>query len=269
MMGLLADLIHYEFMRWALLAIVLVTPMYALLGTAVINQKMTFFTDVLGHSTLTGLAIGIMLGLKTPLYAMVCFSIVLALAVHFFKGTTASPSDTVLGVLLSFVMALGVVVLSARGGFAKYTSFLIGDILAINSTQLQWLGVLLVSVAVFWIVMHNPLLLSSVSSSIARSRGKNVGLVEIMFSVLVAVVVTLSIQLVGLLIINSLLILPAAASRNVAKSVQGYTAFAVIFSMASGIIGFVLSYFLGTATGATIVLVAVAIYGITAFIRTQ
>ena len=114
----------YDFMKNALLAVILITPVFALIGTMVISKHMAFFSDVLGHSALTGVAIGVILGLGDPTVSMVALGVLLAIAVVIFKGTTQAASDTVLGVFFAMVVALGIVILSRGGGFTKYTSYL-------------------------------------------------------------------------------------------------------------------------------------------------
>ncbi len=263
------DWARYAFMKNALLAIILITPIFALIGTMVVSKHMAFFSDVVGHSALTGVAIGVILGLGDPTISMVALGILLAFAVVFFKGTTQGSSDTVLGVFFAMMVALGIVILSRGGGFAKYTTYLIGDILAVTQGEILVLAVIAISVLAYWSGFGNRLALVSVNSSLASSRGINVFLTEASFAVLVALVVTLSIRLAGILIINSLLILPAAASRNIARNIRSYTIWAMAISLASGITGLVFSYYWGTASGATIVLFAALFYCVTALFRAK
>ncbi|MFA6320502.1 MAG: metal ABC transporter permease [Candidatus Omnitrophota bacterium] len=257
----------YDFMKNAILAVILITPVFALLGTAIISKHMAFFSDVLGHSALAGIAIGVVLGLPDPSVSMIALGVVLAIAVVLFKGTTQAASDTVLGVFFAMVVALGIVILSRGGGFAKYTAYLIGDILTVTPSQVVILALMAVGVLFYCVVCGNKLSMVSVNSSLASSRGINVLLIEISFAVLVALVVTLSIRLVGILIINSLLILPAAASRNIAGDMRRYTMFAVVISLVSGVAGLICSYYWGAASGATIVLFAALFYCLTALLK--
>jgi zinc transport system permease protein len=157
-------------------------------------------------------------------------------------------------------VALGITLLSRQGGFVKYTKYLIGDILAVSPAEILWLSVIFFIVLAYWCVASNALILTSVNSSLARSRRIKVFLLETSFTILLAVVVMLSIRLVGVLIINSLLVLPAAASRNFARNTRAYTLWAVVFSVVSGVTGLVVSYYWGTASGATIVLFCVVCY---------
>ena len=257
---------HYVFMKNALLAILLVTPLFAILGTMVVNNRMAFFTDVLGHSALTGIAIGVLLGFHDPTFPMIAVAVLLAVAINLLKGRTRASVDTVLGVCFAFIIALGIVILSRQGGFVKYTGYLIGDILAVGPKQIAWFFLIAAVVLVYWHLAGNAMILTSVNSSLARSRGVNTFLIETSFTILLALVVVVSIRLVGILIINSLLILPAAASRNFARNTHSYTLGAVIISIVSGITGLIASYYWGTASGATIVLFAAAVYGISALL---
>jgi len=258
------DCLKYDFMKRALLAVALGTPMFALLGTMVVSNRMVFFSDVLGHSALTGVAIGVIMGLMDPLWSTLVFAVALAIAVNIFTRTTRAANETVLGVFLATTVALGIVLLSRGGGFAKFSGFLIGDILAVSPRQLTILAVLFAAVLAYWVLALNGLVLVSISQSLARSRGKSAFVIETSFAVLLAVVVTFSIRLVGILMINSLLVLPAAAARNLACNVRSYTLWALALSMFSGFAGLFASYYWGTASGATIVLFSALFYMIAA-----
>ena len=255
------------FMQNALLAVLLVTPLFAILGTMVVNNKMAFFSDALGHSALTGIAIGVVLGLHDPLGAMLAFSIILALGITMVKSSSTSSPDTIIGVFSATAVALGIVILSRGGGFTKYSRYLIGDILSISPSELLMLIGLVVGTLAIWVFMFNPLLLVSVNPSLARSRGSKVRLLEIIFSIIMAVIITVSIQWVGLLIINSLLILPAASARNVSRNMRQYHLFSVSIALCSGLAGLLLSYYWGTATGATIVLCAAVFFMFTLLLK--
>lgn len=256
---------QYSFMLNALLAVLLVTPLFAILGTMVVNNKMAFFSDAIGHSALTGIAIGVLLGLQDPLAAMLAFAILLAIGISLVKAKGKSSPDTIVGVFSSAAVALGIVILSRGGGFAKYSNFLIGDLLRISTNQILMLVVVLFLVLLFWAVFFNQLLLVSVNPSLARSRGVRVGAIEIAFSIITAVVVTISIQWVGILIINSLLVLPAAAARNIAVNMRQYHLIALGIAVLSGLCGLICSYYWGTATGATIVLWASILFILSLF----
>jgi len=251
---------EHQFMLNALLAVLLVTPLFGMLGTMVVNNKMAFFSDTIGHSALTGIGIGVMMGLNQPLWVMIIFAVFMAVAVSLLKEYTLTSADTVIGVFAAAAVALGIVILSRGGGFNKYSGYLIGDLLSISPGELKLMLIVTGLFIGYWYYSFNPLMLISIHSSLARSRGINVRRVEIAFVVALAVIVTISIQWVGILIINSLLVLPAATARNFSAGIRQYHFLAILISGVSGITGLILSYYWDTATGATIVLVAAALY---------
>ncbi|MBF0494647.1 MAG: metal ABC transporter permease [Candidatus Omnitrophica bacterium] len=254
---------RYDFMKDALIAVILFTPVFALLGTAVISKRMAFFSDVLGHSALTGIALGVMFGLADPFWMMFAFMVLLAVGINYFKGITQVPSDTALGVFFAVVVALGILILSRGGGFNKFTGYLIGDILTVSPSQLLCLFSVFVLVIVYWMFFGGSVILASINPVLARTRGINVYLVETGFVIILAVLVAVSIKMVGILLVNSLLILPAAASRNIARNVREYTCWGILISLVSGVAGLILSFYIGTSSGATIVLVSALFYAVT------
>lgn len=253
----------YGFMRMALVAVLLIAPLYAMLGTMVVDGRMAFFADSLGHSAMTGVALGVLLGLQAPVWAMLLFGVLYALLLSFVKSRGAASTDTTIGVFSATGMALGVVLLSRNGGFAKHSGYLIGDLLAIGIGDLLAAGLVLAITVAYWLLFYNPLLLTSVSGSLAASRGVKTRLVETGFACLLAVVVMLSIRWVGVLIISAMLVLPSAAARNIAGSVRSYHALAVLLALLSGVVGLLLSFAWGTASGATIVLSLAVCYAAT------
>jgi zinc transport system permease protein len=261
------DWAHYTFMQHALLAVLLVTPLLALLGCLIVNNQMAFFSEALGHSALTGLAIGTLLGLQAPVFAVVAFAVLLAVSMSLMRRHSAVPPDTAIALVMAFVVALGVVLLSRGGGFAKYSRYLIGDILTITRVELLGLAVLLGVVLLLWGILFNALFFVSLNRSLAASRGFPVRWLEPLFAVIVAVVVAISIPWVGLLVINSMLILPAATARNLAWNTRSYVVGALVISLLSGILGLICSYYWDTATGATIVLWASGFFALSLLVR--
>ncbi|MFC2335637.1 MAG: metal ABC transporter permease [Selenomonas noxia] len=247
---------EYAFMKNALLAILLMTPLFGLLSTMVVSSRMAFFSDSLGHGAFTGIAIGAIAGMFSPITSLVLFSVVFALLITYIKHRTAASADTVIGVFSSTAIAVGLMIMSRGGGFSKFSPLLIGDVLSITPSDLAGLAAVDVVVLIGWILLFNRLLLLSVNSSLARSRGIFIFAVEAAFAVLLAVVVAVSIQWVGILIINALLVLPGAAARNLARSVKEYHAISTVLALLSGLIGLFAAYYLGIAAGAAIVAAA-------------
>ena len=259
--------LHYTFMKNALLAILLITPLFGMLGTMAVDNKMAFFSDALGHSALTGIAIGVVLGVGSQMVSMLVFGILWAVLITFVKHNSKMSADTIISVFSSTSIALGLVILARGGAFAKYSSYLVGDVLSVTAGDLAGLLVTLLVTAVAWGMLFNPLLLTSVNAPLAQSRGVRAKLTEYAFTVIVAVAVMMSIRWVGVMLINSLLILPAAASRNVARNAAWYMRLSVLIALCCGVAGLVLSYYLNTSAGAAIVLCTAAVYFVTLPLR--
>ena len=257
---------QYDFMKNALLGVLLVTPMFGILGTMVVNNKMSFFSDALGHSALTGIAVGVMFGINNTLVSMLAFSILLTIAIINVKNAKTASVDTIIGVFSSSAVALGIVILSYNGGFNKYSAYLIGDLLSISNNDIFMLIISFIAVLLIWFTCFNKFLLVSINHTFARSRGVNVKFYEYIFTILVAIIVTISIQWVGILVISSMMILPAASARNISNNIRQYHIYSISIAVISGILGLFLSYHFGCATGATIVLISSVFFALTYFI---
>lgn len=256
------------FMKNALLALLVISPLFGVLSTMVVTRRMSFFSDALGHSAFTGVAIGAICGLAEPLWGAVVFAVLLALLFTVVRRRTNLASDTVIGVFSSTAVALGIFIATLNGGsFTRFNAYLIGDILSVTPGKIGLLLLTLLGVLALWGASFNKLILSAVHPALADSRGIGVFLQDALFSVAVAVVVTLSMSWVGLLVINSLLVLPAASARNLAKNMFQYHLFALLAAVSSGVAGLLSSYYLGASTGACITLYLAAWFVITSCFR--
>ena len=259
--------LSHTFMKNAFIAILIITPLFGLLSTMVVSNKMSFFADSLGHGAFTGIAVGILLGGIDPMWGATLFSVCFAIAITIIKNKGTSSTDTIIGVFSSTSIALGLVLMSFSSSLSKFSSYLVGDLLSISKGEIILLIFVFITVIILWALIFNKLLVTSLNTSLANSRGMNTLLIEIIFTCTIAVIVTITIRWVGLLIINSLLVLPAAAARNISKNVRQYHLLSVLIAIFSGITGLIISYYLNTVTGATIVLVSSAIFFITLIVR--
>ena len=259
---------HMFFMKNALLAVLVITPLFGLLSTMVVHSRMSFFSDALGHSAFTGMAIGALCGFHEPTWAAVAFAILFALLFNLVRRRTALASDTVIGVFSSTAVALGIF-LSTRNGrsFTRFNALLVGDILSVEPAKVGLLALILLLVAALWLVSFNQLRLSAVHPALADSRGIRVFWQETVFSVAIAVVVTLSMTWVGLLVINSLLVLPAAAARNIARNLWQYHLFSLLGAVLAGVAGLMTSYYQGGSAGAAITLYLAVWFVVTFLLR--
>lgn len=262
------EILRWDFMKNAFLAVLLMAPLFGLTSTMIVTGRMSFFSDALGHSAFTGIAIGAICGFAGPTWVAVVFSITFALLFSFVRSRSNHAADTLIGVFSSTAVALGIFIATLGGNsFTKYNKFLIGDILSVTPNEIVLLAITLFIVVLFWILFANKLTLSSVYPQLASSRGIRINLIQTAFTVLIAVVVTLAISWVGLLILNSLLVLPAASSRNISKSLRQYHLFSIMFALIASIVGLCLSYYFGNSAGAAISLVLAFIFFVTFCLR--
>lgn len=262
------ELFHWDFMCNALLAVLLMSPLFGLCSTMIVSGRMSFFSDALGHSAFTGIAIGCICGFSNPIWVSVLFAIAFSILFTFMRSKSNQAADTIIGVFSSTAVALGIFIATLGGGsFTKYNRYLIGDILAITPSQILSLGLVLVTVIIFWILFSNKLVLAAINPQLASSRGIKINLLQGLFTSFIAITVTLCISSVGLLILNSLLVFPAAASRNVSKNQKQYTTFSILFASIAGIGGLITSYYLGASSGAAISLVLALIFALSFIFR--
>ena len=262
------EMLRWDFMKNALLALLLMAPLFGLLSTMIVTGRMSFFSDALGHSAFTGIAIGSIFGMAMPIWAAVGFSIAFALLFSWVRSRSNQAADTLIGVFSSSAVALGIFIATMGGGsFTKYNKYLIGDILSISPAEIGLLALVLVAVIVFWVLLSNRLTLTAIHPQLASSRGIPVGLAQTLFTTAIAVTVTLTISSVGLLILNSLLVLPGASARNVARNMRQYHGLSVLFALGAGLAGLILSYQLGCSAGAAISLSLTVIFAVTFLLR--
>ena len=258
------EMLQWQFMCNALLAILIMGPLFGMMSTMVVTGRMSFFSDALGHSAFTGIAIGCLCGMTMPIWAAVIFSLVFSLLFSFVRSRSNQAADTLIGVFSSAAVALGIFVATLGGGsFTKYNKYLIGDILSITPGEIGLLALVLLGVLILWVLLSNRLTLTVVHPQLASSRGIPIGLGQTLFSAAIALIVTLTISSVGLLILNSLLVLPGASARNVAKNMRQYHGYSVLFALLSGVTGLVVSYGLGSSAGAAISLTLALIFAVT------
>lgn len=263
-----AEFLSMNFMKNALLAVIVMAPLFGLLSTMIVTGKMSFFSDALGHSGFTGVAIGVLCGAALPIWWAVGLAVAFALLFSFVRSRSSQSADTIIGVFSSTAVALGIFIATMGGGsFTKFNKYLIGDILSVTPGEIGALALVLLAVAALWVLCSNQLILTAIHPQLASSRGVKTARNETLFTVVIAVVVTLAMSWVGLMVINSLLVLPAASARNVAKNVRQYHLFSVLGALVASVAGLILAYYLGCSAGATIALLLALFFAVTFALR--
>ena len=245
---------QFAFIWRAIGAMMIIAPLCAVLGVHVVNFRMAFFSDAISHSTFAGVALGVLWGLE-PSITLIGFGILAGLSITLVKGRSDLSSDTVISVILSATVALGITVLYAQKETRNLEAYLYGTVLAINDGELLLL--LLIGSLVFIVmgIWFNRLFLISLNHHLAASRGISVRWLEYGFSLILAIVVTFSIRAIGLFLVTAMLVVPAATARNLAKGMSSLFWTAMILALISGISGILLSFYLNAPAGATTILI--------------
>ena len=252
--------IAYDFMKRAFIAILFMAPAAAAVGIHVVNFRMSFFSDAISHSAFTGVAIGIVAGID-PVYTLVLFGILVGGLIVKMRKKSDLSVDAIIGVAFSTSVALGIVIISAKRGLTRNLhSFIYGDLLAVTEAELLLMTLLAAVVLLFSVFMYNRLILMAVSEDVSRVKGVNTTLYEYMFSILLALVVCLSIRVVGILLVTAMIIIPATIGRTLSKSVGTLFWISTLTAIAASITGLISSYYWDTSTGATVVLASAALF---------
>ena len=247
-----------RFMQQALVGLVLLAPMVALMGVQVVNFRMAFFADAISHSAFTGVALGLILAIS-PHWTMPAFGLLVGLAIVAGQRRSTLSTDTVIGVFFSGVVAFGLAVVSRDKNVARdIQRFLYGDILTITDGDIWAMIALLAVLVSFQTYGYNRMLYIGLNPVVARVHRVRVAAYQYIYAGLLSLVVIFSVWAVGVLLVTAMLIVPAAAARNFARTAGGMVWWALLISVTSAIAGLLISAqdWARTATGATVILVA-------------
>lgn len=245
-------------MRQALLALLLLSPMTAMLGIHVMSFRMAFFSDAVGHSAFAGLAIGLILG-APPQTAALIFGALTGLFIMAVQRRSGLSADAAIGIVFSAIVAFGLAVVSRAPNVGRAVQqYLYGDILTVSQGEITILAILFVLICLFEYLGWNRLIALALSPSLAAVAGISTGLWQYLFAALLALTVMFCVRVVGVLLVTAMLVVPAATARNLALNMGGVFWWAILVSLTSSTAGLLLSAqeWLATASGATVILVA-------------
>ncbi|MGE4559374.1 MAG: metal ABC transporter permease [Desulfobulbus sp.] len=252
------DCLQARFMQQALVGLLLLAPMAAVMGIMVVNFRMAFFADAISHSAFAGVALGLLFSVD-PNWTMPAFGLLVGLGIMLMQRSSSLSSDTVIGVFFSTIVAFGLAIVSRDRSLARdLQRFLYGDILTISDTQILCLILLFVALMSFQVISYNHLLYIGLNPTLAKAHRIRVAVHQYIFTGLLALIVMFAVQAVGVLLVTAMLIVPAAAARNLARSAGAMFWWALLVSLSSAVSGLIVSAqdWARTATGATIILIA-------------
>jgi zinc transport system permease protein len=264
----------YAFVVNGFLCALVVGPLLGGIGTMVVAKRMAFFSQAVGNAALTGVAIGVILGesYTAPYVSMFSFCLLFGLFLNFARNRTKMSSDTLIGVFLSISLAIGATALlwvSAKVNTHILDTVMFGSILTVNDTDISVLLVVAVLTCATALPLYNQMLLASLNPSLAHVRGVRVNLLEYVFVLLITVLTVACVKIIGAVLVEALLLIPAAAARNLNRSIRGFVCWSIVFSTFSCLVGVYapMRWDIPVPSGGAIILTGAVIFLVTMLIR--
>jgi zinc transport system permease protein len=266
--GLLPDVFQYAFFARGLLAVLLLAPLLGGMSHVVVVRRLSFFSAALGQAALTGLTIGLVLGepLDAAYGGIFGFCFITALVMVYVKRHASLPTDTLVGVFLAMSLGLGICLLVAvtkRFNIHQVEAVMFGSLLTVTDTDLALLLGIGIAVAVILGSVYNQLLLDSLDPSLARVDGVRSAFIDYLFVMLLTAAIVVSLKVIGALLVEAMVVVPAAAARNVARTTRTYLLYSVLTALAAGVGGLFISSRLLVPSGGAVVLAMSALFFVT------
>lgn len=273
--GSLPQPFKYGFVINALICAILIGPILGGLGTMVVTKKMAFFSEAIGHAAMTGIGLGILIGepYYSPYISLFTYCILFGLLINYTKNRTKMSSDTLIGVFLSMSIALGGTLLIYVAGKVNshiLENILFGSILTVNDTDIYILIITSIIIIFILIPYFNSMLLASFNPNLAQVKKVNVKLLEYIFIVIVTIITIASVKIIGSILVEALLLIPAASAKNLSNSMKSFILYSIFFALISCILGIYIpiQYAISIPSGGAIILVASTIFITTIIIKT-
>jgi zinc transport system permease protein len=262
---------QYPFLVRGFLCVLLLAPLLGGISHLVVARRMAFFSAALGQAAITGVCVGLLLGepLNAPYGGMFGFCLLSTLGMVYAKRRSQLPPDTLIGVFLALTLGLGLCLLVAvtrQFNVHQVEAVLFGSLLTVTDIDLVLLIVAGAGVVIILLTRYNDLLLDSLSPQLAKARGIDSGFLEYLFAVVLTIAILVSLKVIGALLVEALVVVPAAASRNIARGVRAYLVWSVVVAFLAGAGGLAISTRLLVPTGGAVVLAASLIFFLTLLI---
>ncbi|HHX08396.1 MAG TPA: metal ABC transporter permease [Chloroflexi bacterium] len=263
----LSTIFSYEFMRNALLASMWISLACGIVGTLVVLNRIVSLSGGIAHAAYGGVGLAYYLG-QDPMLGALLFSTVSALVMGTAHRKSKTGADTLIGVMWSIGMAVGIIFISLTPGYkANLMSYLFGSILAVSSNDLKLMALIAFVVLAFVILSYRSLLAISYDETFSTVRNVQVNLIYLSMLVLIGLTVVVSMRMVGLILVIALLSIPPAVARVFLKDMRGIMLLSFILSAIFCALGLVISFLTNIQTGPVIILLASTAYLISLLIR--
>lgn len=253
-------MLSYDFMIRAFLAGIIIAILAAISGSFIVLRRYSMITETLAHSALVGVAVGVIAG-ASPLWMAVIAALISAWTIEYLRSSFDLYSDSVLAIILSGSLALAVIIVSLAGAFnSSLFSYLFGSILSVTQEDLVTMSVFGVIALTLLAAFYRELYFIAYDEEVARTSGIKVDMLNFLLVSIVAIIIALSIRIVGTLLIGAMMVIPTVAALQFKQGFAKTILLALLFSLLSVVVGMSSSYVFSLPSGATIVLTLLFVF---------
>lgn len=246
------------FMQNAFIAGFIVSILCPFIGLFIVLRRYSMIGDTLSHSSFAGVAIGLVIG-TNPLLTAFLFTSICALAIEFLRSYYKKYAELVMSIVLTLSLGIAIILISSGKASAKVDSFLFGSILTVTKADILLIAIVGGICLITLLFLYNKLIYITFDETGAKTTGINVKLVNYIFTLLVGATISLSIRVMGILVVSSIIVVPVATAMQLKKGFTKTLIFSIIFGFLDVMVGLVLSYYINSAPGGTIALTSVII----------
>ncbi|MEI0594670.1 metal ABC transporter permease [Brachyspira pilosicoli] len=260
------EIFQYEFMRRAFLVGVLLAIIIPSIGVVVVLKRLSMIGDAISHTSLAGVTFGLVFNIN-PILASMIFCVLSALSIEFIRKKIARYGEMSIAIIMSFAIGLAGLLSGFVSNNANFNSFLFGSIVAISDFELKLVVIISIISILIFIFLYKEIFYITFNERLAKLSGVPVNRINFIFTILTAIVVSISARAVGALIVSSMMVVPVACSMQVANSYKKTIIYAVLFNLVFTVLGIFISYYQGLKPGSTIVLISVISFVLIAIIK--
>ncbi|MBE6071713.1 MAG: metal ABC transporter permease [Clostridium butyricum] len=244
------------FMQNAFIAGFIVSILCPFIGLFLVLRRYSMIGDTLSHSSFAGVAIGLVIG-SNPLLTAFLFTSICAIIIESLRNYYKKYAELVMSIVLTLSLGIAIILISSGKAAAKVDSFLFGSILTVTRSDIYLIGICGLICLVLLILLYNKLIYITFDENGAKIAGINVKLVNYLFILIVGATISLSIRIMGILVVSSIIVVPVATAMQLKKGFNETLILSILFGIIDVMTGLVLSYHLNSAPGGTIALTSV------------
>lgn len=257
---------EFDFMRNAFMAGVVVSVLCPIIGLFIVLRRNSMIGDTLSHSSFAGVAIGLVFGVN-PIISAFLFTTICAVIIEFLRGYYKKYAELVMSIVLTLSLGIAIILISTGKANANVNSYLFGSILTVSKSDLLIIATAGIICLLILKVIYNKLIYITFDEEGAKTAGINVKFINYLFTILVGATISLSIRIMGILVISSIIVVPVATSMQLKKNFNKTLTLSVLFGLVDILLGLVFSYYFNSAPGGTIALTSVIVLVITLILK--